>query len=62
MITIKDVEHVAKLAKLALSKEEMEALRAAKGVTKFVQLPGALLPQEGEAGGPLRDPDRLQRI
>lgn len=28
------------------SKAEMEALRNAKGVTKFVELPGALLPQE----------------
>ncbi|KAL6318916.1 hypothetical protein AAG906_001389 [Vitis piasezkii] len=28
------------------SKAEMEALRGAKGVSKFVELPGALLPQE----------------
>lgn len=28
------------------SKAEMEALRGAKGVTKFVEVPGALLPQE----------------
>lgn len=28
------------------SKAEMEALREAKGVTKFVEVPGALLPQE----------------
>lgn len=28
------------------SKAEMEALRVAKGVSKFVELPGALLPQE----------------
>ena len=28
------------------SKAEIEALRNAKGVTKFVELPGALLPQE----------------
>lgn len=28
------------------SKVEMEALRGAKGVTKFVEVPGALLPQE----------------
>lgn len=28
------------------SKAEMEALKGAKGVTKFVEVPGALLPQE----------------
>lgn len=28
------------------SKAEMEALRGAKGVAKFVEVPGALLPQE----------------
>lgn len=28
------------------SKAEMEALREAKGVSKFVEVPGALLPQE----------------
>lgn len=28
------------------SKAEMEALRGAKGVSKFVEVPGALLPQE----------------
>jgi pimeloyl-ACP methyl ester carboxylesterase len=28
------------------SRAEMEALRGAKGVTKFVEIPGALLPQE----------------
>lgn len=28
------------------SKAEMEALRGAKGVTKFIEVPGALLPQE----------------
>lgn len=28
------------------SKAEMEALRGAKGVSKFVEGPGALLPQE----------------
>lgn len=28
------------------SKAEMEALREANGVTKFVEVPGALLPQE----------------
>ncbi len=28
------------------SRVEMEALRGAKGVTKFVEIPGALLPQE----------------
>lgn len=28
------------------SKAEMDALRGAKGVTKFVEVPGALLPQE----------------
>lgn len=28
------------------SKTEMEALREAKGVSKFVEVPGALLPQE----------------
>jgi hypothetical protein len=28
------------------SKAEMEALKGSKGVTKFVEVPGALLPQE----------------
>ena len=28
------------------SKAEMEALKGAKGVSKFVEVPGALLPQE----------------
>lgn len=28
------------------SKAEMEALKAAKGVSRFVEVPGALLPQE----------------